>query len=457
MFEKKEISKKFYPALPTEVLALESYFEEMSELGYLVAGTSNLYYEFEKCEPQKRRFHVEYFIKASIFDSRPEKQTEEFIDYCEVAGWEYCFSNGKMQCFYTEDMSSPDIETDDGLRFQSIFKAVLLTQMPTWLVSLLYLLLGVPQLIATMNRFYLYSRFLTSPIEMGLFMFFLIFIIFSFAGFIDVMSFYLKNRKRLSLGEPLALYTAREAKRRMNGRMIFMTLLLVGIVFVSFSEFRMAYVMIVFLVAVVLLMVFQGKFMKTKVSNRQTNILMTIILTIGLVQLFFMISVGTLFVGKNIVFGKNSITFVEQEKVPVSLDELGYFPDDEYNYRESYFEQKESIFAKETSFSDYYVSENGWMLNKETEEVYPFIQVDVFESEHTKVISKYLDLYIEDRRQYGLEQIEFMCLDDYGYEGYMSYVNGNYNIILMKEKKAVHIKSHVMLTEQNVDLILSEL
>src|SRR5690554_3828612 len=115
--------KKVFPVTPTGVLALENFFEEMSEKGYLLTGAQGIFYEFTTAEPAKRRFQVDYFSKASIFDSKPEMKTQEYIEYCKSAGWIHCFGNGKMQCFYTEDPNAPDIDTEDVLRFQSIAKA----------------------------------------------------------------------------------------------------------------------------------------------------------------------------------------------------------------------------------------------------------------------------------------------------------------------------------------------
>lgn len=212
--QKKEKStiKKFFPSLPVEVLALQEIFEKMSERGYLVIGNSNSFYEFEECEPKKRKFHVEYFIKASVFDSRPEKKTIEFIDFCEVAGWNYCFSNGKMQCFYTEDVDSPDIETDDQLRFQSIIKADIYSQITVWLLSVLYLLVGIKEGISTFQHYHPFSEFTTSSIQFGLVSFFLVYIVMSLTSFIDFMVFYMRNNKNVSIGEPLKLYSPKKQR-----------------------------------------------------------------------------------------------------------------------------------------------------------------------------------------------------------------------------------------------------
>lgn len=113
----------------------------MSEKGYLVVEGSGAFYKFIESEPKQRRFIVDYFSKASSFAYRPEEETLDYLEYCKAAGWTHSFNNGKMQCFYTKDMETPEIETDDEFKFKSIIKAEISQRIVLWLLTIFYVFL----------------------------------------------------------------------------------------------------------------------------------------------------------------------------------------------------------------------------------------------------------------------------------------------------------------------------
>ena len=55
--------------------------------------------KFEQGEPEQATYAVEVFTKASENDMRPEPQTEEFAEYCEVAGWKLVDAKQKFCIF----------------------------------------------------------------------------------------------------------------------------------------------------------------------------------------------------------------------------------------------------------------------------------------------------------------------------------------------------------------------
>ena len=192
---KPKTKTKFFSTSPVEVLALQSFLEDMSEKGYMLTGAYGSVYTFEECEPVKRRFQVDFFSKASIFNSRSGTNTEDYIEYCESAGWTHCLGSGRMEFFYTEDMEIPEIETDDENRFQSIAKAELWSRIPFWFLAIVYTYLGVNIARSVTSSYSTWSRYLSDPMMTGFAVFFSLYAIGAVISFAGFMRFYFGNKK----------------------------------------------------------------------------------------------------------------------------------------------------------------------------------------------------------------------------------------------------------------------
>ena len=59
--------------------------------------------KFEKGEPEQITYAVEVFSDASDEDMRPEPHTQEFAEYCEVAGWKFVDAKQKFCIFKKVD------------------------------------------------------------------------------------------------------------------------------------------------------------------------------------------------------------------------------------------------------------------------------------------------------------------------------------------------------------------
>lgn len=460
--EKRKTIKKYFPASHMEVLALEDFFSEMSEQGYMLVGNSTLFYEFEECEPKKRRFYVDFFTKASVFDSKPENKTQELIDYCKVAGWKHCFSSGKMQCFYTEDMDSPDIETEDHFRLNSIVKASVSTQITIWILAIFYIFLGIYQGKDMMKSFFLFKSFITSSFAMGISFFFIVFLINSLWSFIDVSTYYLKNKRRLSLGETLILYSPEKSKKRMLARLILIVIMFFGIIFTMLNSRKFIFLYIIFFILMIAVLLIQGRFMKSKISNRKTNIAMTIVITFITLQLTTILGIALISFG---ISGKNALPSYKEDKLPITLNELGFYHEKDYSYRESEFKFKESFLASELSFFENYISPDDISEEDASQTLYPYIDVSVFKSKYKGIINKYVDLYfdiymemyMDEEVPYNIEKVQVKELNDKGYEVYSESKKESGQFFLVKDEEVIRISSNQSLTEEDVNLILSSL
>ena len=79
--------------------------------------------KFEKGEPEQAVYKVEVFTKASEDDMRPEPQTKEFAEYCEVAGWKLIDAKQKFCVFKKIDENAVEMFTPEE-RVSNSFKAM---------------------------------------------------------------------------------------------------------------------------------------------------------------------------------------------------------------------------------------------------------------------------------------------------------------------------------------------
>ena len=96
---------------------------------------------FEIGEPADIYYAVEVFPKGSEMDTRPEKSTEEYAEYCEAAGWRLIDSSRKFCVFRrTKEDAVPIVEPKE--RFANIRKAEWLLWLnravPFFLLTFLY-------------------------------------------------------------------------------------------------------------------------------------------------------------------------------------------------------------------------------------------------------------------------------------------------------------------------------
>ena len=69
---------KLIPIREHECKALEAYLEEKALSGWMLDDIVCGFLIFKKNKPQKRKFAVDIFT---------DKDKDEYIEYCEAAGW----------------------------------------------------------------------------------------------------------------------------------------------------------------------------------------------------------------------------------------------------------------------------------------------------------------------------------------------------------------------------------
>lgn len=105
--------------------ALKDELEQMAKKGWRLVkvGSSIPLLTFEACDPHPIRYCVEVMEKPSTFASNQTLPLKRYREFCKDAGWDYLGTNGLLHIFCTEDMETPDVETDPQERFERIVNA----------------------------------------------------------------------------------------------------------------------------------------------------------------------------------------------------------------------------------------------------------------------------------------------------------------------------------------------
>ncbi|MCI6738227.1 MAG: DUF2812 domain-containing protein [Intestinibacter sp.] len=125
---------KFVLFRENDCSALELYLEEMAQKGWMFDSVSPIMHllQFKKCKPQKVKFCVDIREEFSK-DFMSEFNLPQYIDMCEHEGWKHITdvssftsaigSSSSYQVFISDDINTPDIQTDDKLKLEPIFKS----------------------------------------------------------------------------------------------------------------------------------------------------------------------------------------------------------------------------------------------------------------------------------------------------------------------------------------------
>lgn len=117
----KEVKRRFKYFKYRECDAFAKYLEEQAAKGWHFKEW-RFGLVFEKGEPRKVKYSVEVFPKGNDRDSRPEKDAEEFAEYCEAAGWKLIDGQRKFCIFKAIIHDAVPIATPEE-RYENICKA----------------------------------------------------------------------------------------------------------------------------------------------------------------------------------------------------------------------------------------------------------------------------------------------------------------------------------------------
>lgn len=151
----KELKRRLETFSLYDHTGIEKHLEDMAEKGWLLKENNRLFWVYRRIEPQKLRFAVTYYPKASEFDPEPQEGQMIYRDYGERSGWKFVTQSAQMQVFYSEEEEPTPMETDPVVEVQTIHKAAKKAFLPSY-----FILLGLSVLQAVL----FISRLLGDPI-----------------------------------------------------------------------------------------------------------------------------------------------------------------------------------------------------------------------------------------------------------------------------------------------------
>lgn len=321
---KTKFIRKLFLVSAYDMRAIEEYLEGMARAGLMFAKRRGMFFYFEKCEPKKVRFFVDVFAKASIFDTRPDPKTEEYIEYCRASGWKHLHTDGKLQFFCAESENAVQIQTDDALRLKLIHKNTLATNGVTWiLLPVMFVMILVQSLL--LNQLIPLGN---SLVTQGLIA------IVSLMEIVRYAVCYTRNKRRVKNNEDLFFYSEKNV-RWFHLLSILLVLLIFAFLLVSSLNLEMQMAVLIF-VGLIILAIAIALFNKMDRSfSRARNILALIIIS-AVVVFFLNIAIGFWALGSMLfspdsdrisyvdpVSGASVTQFLSHYYIPVTLENLG--------------------------------------------------------------------------------------------------------------------------------------
>lgn len=120
-----------------------AHLERMSEKGWVLEKAGTVWWTYRQAEPKKRGVAVTYFAGASEFDAGPTPKQRTFLDYCEEAGWHMAAQWLQMDIFYSEDPGAVPLETDEGVKLNTIHQAMKKNFLPSQAVMVVLSILQI--------------------------------------------------------------------------------------------------------------------------------------------------------------------------------------------------------------------------------------------------------------------------------------------------------------------------
>lgn len=136
---------------------ISAHLENMAKKGWMIEKITTFGWRYRRIEPQKVKFAVSYYPKASEFDPEPSEEQKVFHEFCAHTGWKLACTSAQLQIFYNERENPTPIETEPILELQTIHASVKKGMLPSYLLLML---------VAVLNAGLFISRLLGDPIDL---------------------------------------------------------------------------------------------------------------------------------------------------------------------------------------------------------------------------------------------------------------------------------------------------
>lgn len=170
--------------------SIAAHLSQMAEEGWALTSVGRYLWKYTAIEPEKRTYGITFFPDVSAFDTEPSEAQEDFIAYCEEAGWHYVTQWQQMQIFYTTEEHPIPLETDEALRLETTHRAMRKNYLPGMAALFIIILIQLFQCISRLQKDL--PRYLTDFTQWFLALLFFVLGIYTLGGCLA----YLRWRKK---------------------------------------------------------------------------------------------------------------------------------------------------------------------------------------------------------------------------------------------------------------------
>lgn len=135
--------------------SVTAHLEDMAQKGWALADVTNPLWTYEEIPPEKRTYRTAFYPANQVYAPNAAEKQEEYIAYCEQAGWHYVTNWANMLIFYTTAENPVPLETDEALRLEATHKAM----KRSWLAF--HVVLGV---LFLLNIFFYIAALVKQPL-----------------------------------------------------------------------------------------------------------------------------------------------------------------------------------------------------------------------------------------------------------------------------------------------------
>lgn len=357
--KEKTTLKKFMFLPVTACDAIKEELEAMALKGWKLKKIG-VRYEFERIEPKKLTYTVDFFPKASIYDTEPSGGTVSYIECCRQAGWDLVASNGTMHIFVSENEDAIPIHTDEKLRLEAVCKSMLKTNWSAWFAMPIIWIFDLALLFD-------FKSFVTSNMNIctvifcaGLLMLFL-------SDLFCFLYWNVKNQKRVKNGERIEFVSSKTSKKIFAVRISFAMIIVLFVpllISVVAKNWFCTVLTGLILFSIIFFEFTDDLFKKFKVSKGvYTFLAFVAVILVYVISFFTLLKFDGIFnsnTGKptdNFSFatGPNyTYNFYYLEKsILASEEEVSVYSDDKYEFRYIAFKSN-SQFIMKKYYNEYY-------------------------------------------------------------------------------------------------------
>lgn len=357
--KEKTTLKKFMFLPVTACDAIKEELESMALKGWKLKKIG-VRYEFERIEPKKLTYTVDFFPKASVYDTEPSGGTVSYVECCRQAGWELVASNGTMHVFVSENEDAIPIHTDEKLRLEAVCKSMLKTNWSAWFAMPIIWIFDLALLFD-------FKSFVTSNMNICTVIFCVGLLMLFLSDLFCFLYWNVKNQKRVKNGEKIQFVSSKTSKKIFAVRISFAMIIVLFVpllISVVAKNWFCTVLTGLILFSIIFFEFTDDLFKKFKVSKGvYTFLAFVAVILVYVISFFTLLKFDGIFnsnTGKptdNFSFatGPNyTYNFYYLEKsILASEEEVSVYSDDKYEFRYIAFKSN-SQFIMKKYYNEYY-------------------------------------------------------------------------------------------------------